>query len=218
RANEVAESAKRSAESQQALKEAQDTLKGSTDNLMASLGRLAESFAPLLPFLTGFVNGLTKAVDGIANLMNLHPAIAIVTGLGAGFGALTLATSLFFGKLSLVSRLVTTLLPALGGLGKTAQTSSGQLATATSTANNLGQAVSKMGDGTKNVVPKVSNMSTRVLGILGGMLRWAGWVGLGLLVGQMFISWLDSVNKNETPLRSSFQRLVQGLRDDLIAG
>ncbi|RDJ71218.1 hypothetical protein AB726_18895, partial [Acinetobacter baumannii] len=92
-------------------------LKGSTDNLMASLGRLAESFAPLLPFLTGFVNGLTKAVDGIANLMNLHPAIAIVTGLGAGFGALTLATSLFFGKLSLVSRLVTTLLPALGGLG-----------------------------------------------------------------------------------------------------
>ncbi|MFH4263682.1 hypothetical protein WAJ43_22825, partial [Acinetobacter baumannii] len=60
RANEVAESAKRSAESQQALKEAQDTLKGSTDNLMASLGRLAESFAPLLPFLTGFVNGLTK--------------------------------------------------------------------------------------------------------------------------------------------------------------
>ncbi|MFH3639559.1 hypothetical protein WAH83_22275, partial [Acinetobacter baumannii] len=87
-----------------------------------------------------------------------------------------------------VSRLVTTLLPALGGLGKTAQTSSGQLATATSTANNLGQAVSKMGDGTKNVVPKVSNMSTRVLGILGGMLRWAGWVGLGLLVGQMFIS------------------------------
>ncbi|MFH4385147.1 hypothetical protein WAJ74_20465, partial [Acinetobacter baumannii] len=90
------------------------------------------------------------------------------------------------------------------------------LATATSTANNLGQAVSKMGDGTKNVVPKVSNMSTRVLGILGGMLRWAGWVGLGLLVGQMFISWLDSVNKNETPLRSSFQRLVQGLRDDLI--
>ncbi|HCA5310004.1 TPA: tail length tape measure protein [Acinetobacter baumannii] len=218
RANEVAESAKRSAESQQALKAAQDTLKGSTDNLMASLGRLAESFAPLLPVLTGFVNGLTKAVDGVANLMNLHPAIAIVTGLGVGFGALTLATSLFFGKLNLLSRLVSTFLPALGGLGKIAQTSSGQLATATSTANNLGQAVSKMGDGTKNVVPKVANMSTRVLGILGGMLRWAGWVGLGLLVGQMFISWLDSVNKNETPLRSSFQRLVQGLRDDLIAG
>ncbi|WP_354734407.1 tail length tape measure protein [Acinetobacter nosocomialis] len=218
RAEEVAASAKRSADSQQALKAAQDTLKGSTDNLMASLGRLAESFAPLLPLLTGFVKGLSSAVDGIANLMNMHPAIAMVTGLGAGFGALALSATLLFGKLGLVSRLVTAFVPSLGALGRTSQLSAAQMATTTGAANGVSQALSKMGNSTTTVVPQVSNMSSRILGIMGGLLRWAGWVGIGLLVGQMFISWLDSVNKNETPLRSSFQRLVQGLRDDLIDG
>lgn len=218
RAEEVAASAKRSADSQQALKEAQDTLKGSADNLMASLGRLAESFAPLLPILTGFVKGLSGAVDGIANLMNMHPAIAVVTGLGVGFGALALSATLLFGKLGLVSRLVTAFIPSIGALGRTSQVSATQMATTTGAANGVSQALSKMGNGTAAVVPQVANMSTRILGIMGGLLRWAGWIGLGFLVGQMFISWLDSVNKNETPLRSSFQRLVQGLRDDLIDG
>lgn len=218
RANEVAESAKKSADSQQALKEAQDTLKGSADNLMASLGRLAESFAPLLPLITGFTKGLSGAIDSVAGFMSLHPSIAMVTGLGVAFGATALSAALLFGKINLLGRIIGVFVPSFFSAGKVAQQTAVQFAASGSSATTAGAAISGMANGTAGVTSKVSTMSGRVLGLLTGILKWAGWIGLGLLVGQMFISWIDSVNKNETPLRTSFQRLVQGLRDDLISG
>lgn len=204
KANQVTTSAKQAVDSSQAYLLSQQTLQAAIENSKASLGRLAEAFEPLIGVITGFVNIFTQVVDAVTSIINIDPSIATIVGLGAALGGVTLASIQLFGQFSTLRTFLSGVMSSLGLFS--------------STAAQTGTAISSIGTAAGTVAPQVATMSSRVLGIMGGLLRWTGWVGLGLLVGQVFISWLDSINKNETPLQTGFQRFVQGWKDTLASG
>lgn len=218
RAREVAESAKKSADSQQALAEAQATLKGNTDNLMASLGRLAESFAPLLPLVTGAVGALSSMVNTIAGIMELHPAIAIVTGLGVAFGAVALTATVFIGKLTLLRGLF-----AATGVGLTAMGGGATVAAARIT-GIVGPATVAAGSmvrlGTSATVAGVATATagTRILGVLAGILKWAGWVGLAGMMGWAIGTWVKDLQVGGITVGQHTQNIINDMVADFKTG
>lgn len=204
KASQVTTSAKQAVDSSQAYLLSQQTLQAAIENSKASLGRLAEAFEPLLGVVTGFVSIFTQVVDAVTSIINIDPSIAYIVGLGAALGGVTLASIQLFGQFSTLRTFLSGAMSSLGLFS--------------STAAQTGTAISGVGAAAGTVGPQVATMSSRVLGIMGGLLRWTGWVGLALIVGQVFISWLDSINKNETPLQTGFQRFVQGWKNSLASG
>lgn len=218
RAREVAASGKKAADSKQALAAAQETLKGNTDNLMASLGRLAESFAPLLPVVTGAVGALTSMTNTIAGIMELHPVIAMVTGLGVAFGAVALTISVFVGKLTLLRGLFTATTVGLATMSGGATVAAGRITGIIGPATAASGSFVRLGTSATAAGAATAASGTRILGVLGGILKWVGWVGLAGMMGWAIGTWAKDLEVGGITIGQHVENIINDMVADFKTG
>jgi len=220
RAEHVRDSAIKSESEEEALKNVQNTFKGSVENLQGEAKKLAEAFSPLLPYLTQAVVGFTGLVNVLAQFVGDNPAAGAFLAVTVVGGGLILTLTSLIGKFSLLRGAMMGLRAlSIGGAAAASLGAAATAATGATTAIGAAGAAAAATGGKFTTVGaagaagmgQAASATSRVIGVLGGLLKWAGWIGLAAMFGWVMGKWISDVTVGGLTIGERMQNLYLGI-------